>query len=298
MPGRNIARITTFLLLLLALAVIACAAAGLSAAQRNAARQTAAQHRSLEAALDELHLGSGETDHVDSAQVTLIERRSGLNGLRFDAELTADGGREVQSLHDPQGRIIGWLSWAPDRALAATMNWLWGAAGLFGILLALASALALGVTQRLIRSFHRNVDLVRKLTTQDPLTGLTNRRVLLDRLDAIMAARRNGVVVFLLFDVDGFNDVNDMLGWAGGDTMLVNIVERLKSGCPTARCSAVTRTTNSPSLSVLAVRRARPSFPTGSPPHSPRRSSWIRCGRSPSAWASPRRRKTARPATN
>ncbi len=232
MPGRNIARITTFLLLLLALAVIACAAAGLSAAQRNAARQTAAQHRSLEAALDELHLGSGETDHVDSAQVTLIERRSGLNGLRFDAELTADGGREVQSLHDPQGRIIGWLSWAPDRALAATMNWLWGAAGLFGILLALASALALGVTQRLIRSFHRNVDLVRKLTTQDPLTGLTNRRVLLDRLDAIMAARRNGVVVFLLFDVDGFNDVNDMLGWAGGDTMLVNIVERLRVWLP------------------------------------------------------------------
>ncbi|MGC1445037.1 MAG: bifunctional diguanylate cyclase/phosphodiesterase [Xanthobacteraceae bacterium] len=232
MPGRNIARITTFLLLLLALAVIGCAAAGLSAAQRNAARQTAAQHRSLEAALDELHLGSGETDHVDSAQVTLIERRSGLNGLRFDAELTADGGREVQSLHDPQGRIIGWLSWAPDRALAATMNWLWGAAGLFGILLALASALALGVTQRLIRSFHRNVDLVRKLTTQDPLTGLTNRRVLLDRLDAIMAARRDGVVVFLLFDVDGFNDVNDMLGWAGGDTMLVNVVERLRVWLP------------------------------------------------------------------
>ena len=232
MPGRNIARITTFLLLILALAVIACAAAGLSAAQRNAARQTAAQHRTLEAALDELHIGSGETDHVDSAQVTLIERRSGLNGLRFDAELAADGGREVQSLHDTQGRIIGWLSWAPDRALATTMNWLWGTAGLFGILLALASALALGVTQRLIRSFHRNVDLVRKLTTQDPLTGLTNRRVLLDRLDAIMAARRDGVVVFLLFDVDGFNDVNDMLGWAGGDTMLVNIVERLRVWLP------------------------------------------------------------------
>jgi diguanylate cyclase (GGDEF)-like protein len=232
MPGRNIARITTFLLLILAFAVIACAAAGLSAAQRNAARQTAAQHRALEAALDELHIGSGETDHVDSAQVALIERRSGLNGLRFDAELTADGGREVQSLHDTQGRIIGWLSWAPDRALIATMNWLWGTAGLFGILLALASALALGATQRLIRSFHRNVDLVRKLTTQDPLTGLTNRRVLLDRLDAIMAARRDGVVVFLLFDVDGFNDVNDMLGWAGGDTMLVNIVERLRVWLP------------------------------------------------------------------
>jgi diguanylate cyclase (GGDEF)-like protein len=56
--------------------------------------------------------------------------------------------------------------------------------------------------------------------------------VLLDRLDAIMAARRDGVVVFLLFDIDGFQDVNDMLGWAGGDTMLVNIVERLRVWLP------------------------------------------------------------------
>ncbi|MGB6966245.1 MAG: GGDEF domain-containing protein, partial [Xanthobacteraceae bacterium] len=56
--------------------------------------------------------------------------------------------------------------------------------------------------------------------------------MLLDRLDAIMAARRDGVVVFLLFDIDGFHDVNDMLGWAGGDTMLVNIVERLRVWLP------------------------------------------------------------------
>ncbi|MGA9892593.1 MAG: diguanylate cyclase, partial [Xanthobacteraceae bacterium] len=56
--------------------------------------------------------------------------------------------------------------------------------------------------------------------------------MLLDRLDAIMAARRDGVVVFLLFDIDGFQDVNDMLGWAGGDTMLVNIVERLRVWLP------------------------------------------------------------------
>ena len=56
--------------------------------------------------------------------------------------------------------------------------------------------------------------------------------MLLDRLDAIMAARRGGVVVFVLFDIDGFHDVNDMLGWAGGDTMLVNIVERLRVWLP------------------------------------------------------------------
>ncbi len=232
MPGRYIARITTFLLLILAFAVIACAVAGLGAAQRNDMSRAAEQHRSLEATLGELRGLFGDSVHFDSDQLAQIGRRSGLNDLRFDAELTAGGGREVQSLHDAQGRIIGWFSWAPGRALSATMNWLWGAAGLFGILLALAAALTLGATQRLTRSFQRNVDLVRKFTTQDPLTGLANRRVLLDRLDAIMAARRDGVVVFLLFDIDSFNDVNDMLGWAGGDTMLVNIAERLRAWLP------------------------------------------------------------------
>jgi diguanylate cyclase (GGDEF)-like protein len=232
MPGRNIARITTFLLLIFALAVIACAVAGLGAAQRHDVARAAEQHRSLEATLGELRGLFGDSVHFDADQLAQVERRSGLDDLRFDAELAADSRREVQSLHDTQGRIIGWLSWAPDRALTATMNWLWDTAGLFGILLALAAALALGATQRLTRSLHRNVDLVRKLTTQDPLTGLDNRRVLLDRLDAIMAARRDGVVVFVLFDIDGFHDVNDMLGWAGGDTMLVNIVERLRVWLP------------------------------------------------------------------
>ena len=232
MPGRNIARITTFLLLIFALAVIACAVAGLGAGQRHDVARAAEQHRSLEATLGELRGLFGDSVHFDADQLAQVERRSGLDDLRFDAELAADSGREVQSLHDTQGRIIGWLSWAPDRALTATMNWLWDTAGLFGILLALAAALALGATQRLTRSLHRNVDLVRKLTTQDPLTGLDNRRVLLDRLDAIMAARRDGVVVFVLFDIDGFHDVNDMLGWAGGDTMLVNIVERLRVWLP------------------------------------------------------------------
>ncbi|MGA9892594.1 MAG: hypothetical protein WBQ55_09610 [Xanthobacteraceae bacterium] len=132
MPGRNIARITTFLLLIFALAVIACAAAGLSAAQRNDVSRAAEQHRSLEATLGELRGLFGDSVHFDSDQLAQIERRSGLNDLRFDAELTADSGREVQSLHDTQGRIIGWLSWAPDRALTATMNWRWGGAGLFG----------------------------------------------------------------------------------------------------------------------------------------------------------------------
>jgi diguanylate cyclase (GGDEF)-like protein len=232
MPGRNIARITTFLLLILALAVIACAAAGLTATQRNDARQAAERHKTLEAVLGELHAVFGDVDHFENGQLGLVERRAGLNDLRFDADPASDSEREVQSLHDAQGRIVGWFSWAPDRALIHTMNWLWSVVGAFGVMLALAAALALGAAQRLIKSLRRSVESVHKLTTQDPLTGLANRRVVLAQLDDVMAARRERVVVVALLDIDGFHDINDMLGWAGGDTMLVSIVERLKAGLP------------------------------------------------------------------
>ena len=35
-----------------------------------------------------------------------------------------------------------------------------------------------------------------------------------------------------MIDIDGFHDINDTLGRAGGDTMLCNIAERLKSALP------------------------------------------------------------------
>ena len=231
-PGRNIARITPVLLLIFALAVIACAAAGITATQRDDARQAAERHKAVEATLGELHPVFGDADHFDSGQLDLIERRAGLNDLRFEADLTSDNEREIQSLHDAHGRIVGWFSWLPDRAIIHTMNWLWSVVGAFGVFLALAAALALGAMQRLAESFGRSVDQVRKLTTQDPLTGLPNRRVLLEQLDDVMAARKQRTVVFALLDIDGFRDINDMLGWAGGDAMMVSIVERLKAWLP------------------------------------------------------------------
>jgi diguanylate cyclase (GGDEF)-like protein len=231
-PGRNVARVTSFLLLIFALAVIACAAAGLTATQRNDMRQAAERHKALETTLGELHAVFGNVDHFDNSQLGLIESHAGLNDLRFDADLTSDGEREVQSLHDAQGRIIGWFSWTPDRALIHAMNWLWSVVGGFGLALALAAALVLGATQRLSKALGRSIESVRKLTTQDPLTALPNRRVILEQLDDVMVSRREGVVVFALLDIDGFHDINEMLGWAGGDTMLVSIVERFKAWLP------------------------------------------------------------------
>jgi diguanylate cyclase (GGDEF)-like protein len=65
----------------------------------------------------------------------------------------------------------------------------------------------------------------------DPLTGLGNRRHLLDRLDAkITEARSGGVrLALLLIDLDGFKELNDTLGHYAGDEVLRQIGPRLRA---------------------------------------------------------------------
>jgi diguanylate cyclase (GGDEF)-like protein len=218
--------------LFLAAAMMLCAAIGFAVTQLSEGRLAAAQHVALRQAVDEFHRDFADVDAPDDVQLRRIARRSGLGDLQFDADPMAEGGREVQSLHDMRGRIVGWFSWAGEGALFGAMNWLWAALAAIGGVLALCGALAVRASRRLLRSLDQSADAVRKLSSQDVLTGLPNHRVMLDQLNNALAQRRSGVVAFALIDLDGFREVNDTLGRTGGDAVLTHIAEHLKAGLP------------------------------------------------------------------
>lgn len=68
--------------------------------------------------------------------------------------------------------------------------------------------------------------------THDPLTGLANRAALTERLASPLQPGNDGTPRhegLLVIDVDDFKDVNDSLGHAGGDALLIQLGQRLQA---------------------------------------------------------------------
>jgi diguanylate cyclase (GGDEF)-like protein len=108
-----------------------------------------------------------------------------------------------------------------------------------GELIFLTALLATGIVAFILRRLyegrneaisraHREQE-IKKLKDQslrDPLTGVLNRRGLLEALSSAISSRRQHA--FFLLDLDEFKRINDLHGHAVGDQVLKVIVERFK----------------------------------------------------------------------
>jgi diguanylate cyclase (GGDEF)-like protein/PAS domain S-box-containing protein len=87
-----------------------------------------------------------------------------------------------------------------------------------------------GAILRDISIRKREAERIRYLAEYDPLTGLANRNTLHDGLAAMISAAegQRDEVALLVIGIDGFQQINDMLGHACGDLVLRAVTERLK----------------------------------------------------------------------
>jgi diguanylate cyclase (GGDEF)-like protein len=96
-------------------------------------------------------------------------------------------------------------------------------------------AMGLGVVIWLLEEEHslsrNSSDQIAQLAFHDPLTGLPNRKLFLDRLTlSISAARRDKAQLAVYFiDLDRFKVINDSLGHSAGDKLLSTVAARIRS---------------------------------------------------------------------
>jgi diguanylate cyclase (GGDEF)-like protein len=154
--------------------------------------------------------------------VTRIVRDQGVATLLGEGRYRLDGlVQEVTAEHDARRALADALATAEDRAeevealLAETSS-----------LHALAEAAKQAAEDHARRLAAAHAELER-LGRLDSLTGLTNRRHATKLMDEALA--RHDSVGIAMLDIDGFKQVNDTYGHAGGDAVLTEIARRLEA---------------------------------------------------------------------
>ncbi|EGI77171.1 putative bifunctional diguanylate cyclase/phosphodiesterase [Hylemonella gracilis] len=83
--------------------------------------------------------------------------------------------------------------------------------------------------RRVNTELQHTAQALNRLAYYDELTGLPNRRLLIDRLNQAQASARRGTQggTLLYLDLDRFKNINDARGHAAGDALLVAVAKRL-----------------------------------------------------------------------
>lgn len=198
------------------------------------------EHR-MEMALNGADLGLWDW-HIPSGKFTHNARMTAMLGYASDApEMTVqsfatllhpDDWPALKAALYPHLKGVTPMLEVEHRLLHQDRHWVW--------LLARGKVVERDIHGRAVRMVGTGLDItnrkaaekeIRQLAFFDPLTGLPNRRLLLDRLQQeLLASERSGNCGAVLFvDLDNFKAVNDTLGHDMGDLLLQLVAQRLSA---------------------------------------------------------------------
>lgn len=141
------------------------------------------------------------------------------HGLQFRllSGAAPDGWQQVP-LDGADGRRVTGLGWATQKPGTALRRDILPAFLMVGIVSLLAAGMILGRARRAVDALQLSETRAQHLAYHDTLTGLCNRRAMLDRLDACFGAGTPVTVLYM--DLDGFKETNDVYGHGAGDELL------------------------------------------------------------------------------
>lgn len=176
-----------------------------------------------------------------------IQGMEGPTGSLIERSATASTALE-QRLLPRQQITIADLGSAPRVAVTVERQMRWQDVSHAGLVLSLAISVAglgllltyLGGARQALSTDSRQMEAITRLALHDPLTGLANRVLLIDRINqSLLIARRQGHgSAVLAINFDRFQEINAQHGHMAGDQILREAAQRLEESLRAADTAA------------------------------------------------------------
>jgi diguanylate cyclase (GGDEF)-like protein len=166
---------------------------------------------------------------IDGKYLGQLSQRLKLPNLRMVTAQTLASEERILDVLDDEGRPVASFAWTPNRpgteVMVQTLPFV--AIALAGFVL--LAAFVVRYARRTAAKIAAGEDRLRQLAMQDPLSGLPNRMLFSERLEALVQEVRHGAstAAVLSIDLDHFKDVNDTLGHHVGDALIAAVAQRL-----------------------------------------------------------------------